>query len=136
MNRESQYLLVLYLTEQRAAGPIASGRIADAVDRSPAATTEMLQRLETRGLLTHEPYEGASLTPDGRETAEQLHETYTTLSTFFDEVLELDDAEGEALRLAGTVSPLVADRLAATLLDTDADSVSDQTQPMPSLDGQ
>lgn len=116
MSGASQYLLVLYLVERRDPGPVAPGTVADAVDRSPAATTEMLQRLEERGLVTHEPYEGATLTPDGRETAEELYETHTTLSRFFEEVLDLDEHEEEAIRLAGTVSPVVADRLASTLL--------------------
>jgi DtxR family Mn-dependent transcriptional regulator len=38
-----------------------------------------------------------------------------TLSWFFRSVLELDDYEMEAMRLAGMVSPNVAQRLAATL---------------------
>ncbi|TKR27526.1 hypothetical protein DM868_00045 [Natronomonas salsuginis] len=33
-------------------------RIADAVGKPPSATTEMVQRLESRGLLTYEPYAG------------------------------------------------------------------------------
>lgn len=127
MSGASQYLLVLYVAEQQESGPIASGTIADAVDRSPAATTEMLQRLEKRGLVTHEPYEGATLTADGRETAEELYETYTTLSQFFEEVLELDTYEEEAMQLAGNVSPIVADRLASTLLrDVESESGTDE----------
>ena len=125
MSGSSQYLLVIYLAEQRDSRPVPSGAIADAVDRSPAATTEMLQRLEDRGLLTHEPYEGATLTREGRETTAELYETYTTLCQFFREVLELENYEREAMQLAGTVSPDVAERLDSTLLtERDADTVS------------
>lgn len=130
MSGASQYLLVIYIAQQQDSAPIASGRIANAVDRSPAATTEMLQRLEERGLVIHELYDGATLTSKGRETAEELYETYTTLSQFFEEVLELDTPKEEAMRLAGNISPVVTERLASTLLgDVDSEPGTDGTVP-------
>jgi Mn-dependent DtxR family transcriptional regulator len=130
MSEASRYLLVLYIAEKREPGPIAPGTIADALERSPSAATEMLQRLEERGLVAREPYEGATLTPDGRETAEELYGTYTTLSQFFHGVLELEDHEREALRLAGNVSPVVAERLASTLdFETDTEAPNEQSVP-------
>ncbi|SEH66232.1 iron (metal) dependent repressor, DtxR family [Halopenitus malekzadehii] len=116
MTTESEYLLGLYIVEHRSAPPVSSGRLAAVLDRSPAATTEMLQRLETRGLVDYEPYEGATLTPSGRDRADGLHRSYVTLSWFFRAVLDLDAAEREAMRMAGIVSPSVTDRLAETLL--------------------
>ncbi|MEF8814877.1 MAG: metal-dependent transcriptional regulator [Halovenus sp.] len=130
MTGASQYLLVLYMAEQRDSKPIAPGDLAAALDRSPAATTEMLQRLDERGLVAHEPYEGATLTDDGREAAEDLYETYVVLSRFFDDVLDLSDHEREALELAGTISPTVTERLASTLLtDVNPGSTSDDCSP-------
>jgi DtxR family Mn-dependent transcriptional regulator len=82
MTGDSEYLLVLYRAERRSDAPVSPGAVADAVGRSPAATTEMLQRLDDRGLVAHEPYEGATLTADGRARAEELHETFVTLSQF------------------------------------------------------
>ena len=128
MSRASRYLLVIYIAEQQDSEPVPPGGIADAVGRSPSATTEMLQRLEKRGLVTHEPYEGATLTSDGREVAEELYETYATLSRFFEDVLELDDYEKEAMELAGDISPIVAERLASTLLlDVDTPPPEDRS---------
>lgn len=90
----------------------------------------MLQRLEERGLVIHAPYEGATLTSDGREAGEELYETYTTLSQFFREILELEAHEEEAMRLAGNISPLVVDRLTSTLLrDTESESGDNGTVP-------
>lgn len=128
MTGAPQYLLVLYVAEREGAGPVEPGTVADAVDRSPAATTEMLHRLDERGLVDHEPYEGATLTPEGRETARTLYETYAILSRFFDEVLDLADYEAEAMRLVGAVSPAVAERLASTLL-ADSGEASDGAHP-------
>lgn len=116
MADEAAYLIALYAAERDASGPVPPGRIADELDRSPSAVTEMLQRLEARGLVEREPYEGATLTEEGRETAAELHETYRTLTRFFRDVLGVDAYEREARRLAGSVSPTVAERLRATLL--------------------
>jgi Mn-dependent DtxR family transcriptional regulator len=119
MTRTAEYLLAVYIAEEDNGSPVSSGELAAAVDRSQSATTEMLQRLDDRQLLTHEPYEGVTLTPEGRETASELYDTYTTLSAFFDVVLDLEDHDREARRLAGTVSADVAERLAETLLPED-----------------
>ncbi len=120
--RTARYLLALYIAEHRASPPISPGRIAEMLDRSPAATTEMLQRLAADGLVDREPYEGATLTDVGRERAGELHETYVALSWFFRDVLDLDAYEREAMKMAGLVSPAVAERLAHLLFeDLDVD---------------
>lgn len=121
MTEAAQYLLVIYMAEQTGETPISPNRIAEGVGRSPAATTEMLQRLEERGLVVHEPYEGARLTDEGKAAAADVHERYVTLSTFFREVLDLENPDREAMELAGSVSTLVTERLASVLLgDVDA----------------
>jgi DtxR family Mn-dependent transcriptional regulator len=115
MSGQWQYLLGLYIAEHRESPPVAPGVVASTLDRSPATVIEAFRTFETEGWLTYEPYEGATLTDAGRERAEDLHESYVTLSWFFRSVLELDDYEMEAMRLAGLVSPDVAQRLATTL---------------------
>ncbi|WP_121821197.1 metal-dependent transcriptional regulator [Halostella salina] len=115
MSGADQYLLAVYIAGQRDGSPVSSGHVADLLDRSAASATEMLQQLETRGLVTYEPYEGATLTAEGRERAERLHESYVTLSWFFRSVLDLDSHEAEAMEMAGVIDPSVVDRLAATL---------------------
>jgi Mn-dependent DtxR family transcriptional regulator len=117
MTGEPQYLLAIYVAERDDDPPVSPGEVAAMLDRSPAATTEMFQRLESRGLVTHEPYEGATLTADGRDRAADLYGTYRVLNRFFRDVLDLDDHRAEARRLAGTISATVTDRLASTLLD-------------------
>ena len=115
MSGTAQYLLAVYILAQRGEPPVAPGAIGDLLGKSPATVTEMLQRLESEGSATYEPYHGATLTESGRERAATLHETYVTVSWFFRSVLELDEHEAEAMEMAGLVSPLVARRLAATL---------------------
>jgi DtxR family Mn-dependent transcriptional regulator len=122
MKEAPQYLLAIYIAQHRHEPPISSGVIAEMLGRSPAAVTEMCQRLGENGLVTYEPYEGVTLTDSGREQATTLHETYVTVSWFFRGVLELDDHESEAMELAGLVSPAVAERLADTLPHPDSDT--------------
>jgi len=115
MSRADQYLLAVYIESQRSGAPVSSGAVSDQLDKSPPSVTEMLQRLDDRGLVTYEPYEGATLTNAGREQATDLHESYVTLSWFFRSVLELETHELEAMELAGVIDPRVADRLTTVL---------------------
>ncbi len=120
----SQYLLACYLGAREEGEPVSPGYVAAELDRSPAVATETLQRLEQRGYLSYEPYEGATLTDQGREAAADLHERYVVLSAFFREVLDLAEPDREAMALAGSVSSLVTDRVADTLLENeDVDAI-------------
>ncbi|ADE03142.1 MULTISPECIES: metal-dependent transcriptional regulator [Haloferax] len=118
-----QYLLTLYIAEREddEESPISPGYVADALDRSPPAATERLQNLDAKGLVDYEPYEGATLTAEGRDAAADLYDTYQILSRFCRDVLGVNDHEGEAMQLVGNVSPTVAERLSATLLRGDGD---------------
>jgi DtxR family Mn-dependent transcriptional regulator len=121
MSGRARYLLAVYVVESRDGPPVSSGEVAAVLDRSPAAVTEALGRLDDAGLVDLEPYEGATLTDAGRDAASELHESYVRLSWFFRSVLDLDDHEAEAMELAGAVSPDVAARLTDTLPYDDGD---------------
>lgn len=128
MTGATQYLLAIYLLVHQDSEPVAPGTIAEKVGRSRAATTEMLQRLESNGWIDYEPYQGASLTPNGQAQGKELYETYVTLSWLFDDVLGLEKYDQEAMQLAGTVSKTVATRLEATLLSDPPVGVNSESQ--------
>jgi len=115
MSRADLDLLAVFIESQRSGAPVSSGTVADRLDRSPPSVTEMLQRLDSRGLAVYEPYEGATLTTAGRDRATELHESYVTLSWFFRSVLDLETHESEAMELAGVIDPAVADRFTTVL---------------------
>lgn len=115
MSGADQYLLAVYIESQRSGEPVSSGAVADQLAKSPPSVTEMFQQLDDRGLVTYEPYEGATLTATGRDRATDLHESYVTLSWFFRSVLDLETHEQEAMELAGAIDPNVADRLTTVL---------------------
>lgn len=116
MGRVAQYLVVIYALERSDETPVATGRIAAELDRSPSTTTEMVQRLAADGLVEYEPYTGVQLTDSGREQARGLYETYRTLRRFFRDVLDIPEYDHEALALTGNVSPVVAQRLRQTIV--------------------
>jgi len=120
MSDAAQYLLVVHQLAGPTGESVASGQVADELGRSPSSATEMLQRLADQGLVDYKPYNGTQLTDAGRERAVELQESYLVLRRFFDDVLDLDDPDAEAFELAGSVSPLVADRLATTVLGTES----------------
>ncbi len=97
MRTAPEYLLAIYIAQHRDDPPVAPGELGEMLDRSPAAVTEMCQRLAEDGLVSYEPYDGVTLTESGREEATELHETYVTVSWFFRGVLDLDDHETEAM---------------------------------------
>ena len=76
MNRTAQYLAVIYRLSREEGEPLPPGRVAETLDRSPSATTEMVQRLESEGLVEREPYDGVRLTDFGRERAAERYRTY------------------------------------------------------------
>ncbi|OLZ41788.1 iron-dependent repressor [Natrinema saccharevitans] len=125
MTDASQYLLACYHIARKEGEPVSPGSVADELERSPSVTTETLQRLEKRGYVRYQPYEGATLTERGRETAADLHERYVVLATFFREVLDLAEPDREAMALAGSVSSLVTDRVAETLLEAEGVEATD-----------
>ena len=115
MSGADLYLLAVYMESQRGEPPVASGVIADRLDKSQPSVTEMLQRLDDQGLVVYEPYERATLTDAGRERGTDLHESYVRLSWFFRSVLELESHESEAMELAGVIDSSVTDRLTTVL---------------------
>lgn len=117
--RTAQYLIVIYALEHAEGAPVSTGRIGRVLDRSPAAATEMIQRLADDELVEYERYSGVSLTASGRDEAVDLFETHETFCRFFRDVLMLDNYAQEALSLAGVVDPEIARRLETTILPPD-----------------
>ncbi|EJN61470.1 metal-dependent transcriptional regulator [Halogranum rubrum] len=117
MGQLPRYLVAICELERCHGSPVPTGSVATELGRSPSTTTEMIQRLEDEGLVVYERYAGVSLTPEGERKAAELTHTFETLCTFCRDILQLEDYEAEAMRLTGSVSPVVADRLEATLLE-------------------
>lgn len=116
MNSADQYLRALYLLEQVDGPPVATGRLAEVLEVSPASVTEMVGKLADDGRVTHEKYRGATLTETGRVRAREVLQTYCILERFLANVLGVDAYREEAASLEVVIDETVADRL-DTIID-------------------
>ena len=120
MNTADQYLKAIYLIQGVEDGPASTGRLADALDVSPASANEMIGKLEGRGLAEHEKYKGVSLTEDGIVRAREALETYCVIERFLANVLDVKEFREEARELEPVIDDLVAERL-DTIIDRNPD---------------
>lgn len=62
---------------------------------SGASVTEALRALAKRGLINYAPYEVVTMTPAGREVAEDVIRRHAALKQFFIDVLAIDETTAE-----------------------------------------
>jgi DtxR family Mn-dependent transcriptional regulator len=100
-----------------AGGRATTSAIADELGVSPASATGMLKRLATLGLVEHERYHGASLTPAGERVALEVVRHHRLLELYLMEALGLrwDEVHAEADRLEHHLSEEVEARIDAAL---------------------
>ena len=65
-------------------GYARSHDIAEDLHVVPSAVSEMFAKLDGKGLVTYRKYEGVTLTPSGREIAEQVKFRHTILVEFLE----------------------------------------------------
>lgn len=109
-------------------------RIAEARRVSPASVTNMMQKLETSGLVQYEKYHGVSLTPSGRRVAVEVLRNHRLLERFLAEELDFawHEVHGEAELLEHVISEKFVERLAALL---DHPAFDPHGQPIPTREG-
>jgi len=111
VNTADQYLKAIYLVEQLEDGPASTGALADRLGVSPASVNEMIGKLQERGLVEHEKYKGAEVTPEGKVLAEEALQNYCILERFLANVLDVEDYRGEARQMEPVIDDTVAERL-------------------------
>ncbi len=116
MNTADQYLKAIYLAQRMEEGPASTGTLADLLGVSPASVNEMIGKLQEKGLVDHEKYNGASLTDEGLDRAHEALQTYCIIERFLANVLEVDEFRDEARALESVIDDTVADRL-DTIID-------------------
>jgi DtxR family Mn-dependent transcriptional regulator len=86
------------------------GDIAEHLGVSKSGVTSMIRSLQTRGLVTHQPYGCVELTPSGQSLAERTETSRRVLATFLGEILRVDKriALEDACMIEHLVSPQVS----------------------------
>jgi DtxR family Mn-dependent transcriptional regulator len=90
-----------------------SKEIAARLDVSRASVTEALRALSKKGLINYAPYEAITLTPNGKEVAEDVIFRHDALKKFFIEVLAINEttAEEGACRIEHAAPPEIIARM-------------------------
>ncbi|WP_254862758.1 metal-dependent transcriptional regulator [Halovivax gelatinilyticus] len=127
------YLKVIYHLERGRDDRIRTSEIADALDVTSPTVTSMVEKLEERGLVDREKYNGVTLTDEGKTVAIEVVRHHRLLEAYLAEHLDYDWAEvhEEADRLEHHISEDFEARLADALDDP---SVDPHGSPIPSAD--
>ncbi len=130
------YLKQLYLHEHAgtAAGPVATGQLADAMSVTPGTATSMLKALANSGLVEYEARRGARLTASGEQLALHVLRRHRLMELFLVRVLKLDWSvvHDEAELLEHAVSDRVIEAIDTLLGHPTADPHGD---PIPGQAG-
>ncbi|MDR9411306.1 MAG: metal-dependent transcriptional regulator [Haloquadratum sp.] len=127
------HLKTIYHLGRTAEGPVRTSAIAEAVERTPATVSSMLDRLVEEDLCEREKYRGCRLTPEGERAAIEVIRHHRLLETFLCEVLAFEPSvvHAEADRLEHHISERLEAELAARLEDP---SVDPHGHPIPSAE--
>jgi DtxR family Mn-dependent transcriptional regulator len=98
------YLKELY--KLQAGGRASTSGLAERMGVAPASATAMLKKLAQLGLVEHEPYRGARLTPAGERVAIEMIRHHRLLEQYLSQTLGLsiDAVHAEADRLEHALS--------------------------------
>lgn len=91
---------------------VKTTQLAEMMDVSPASTTEMIQRLAGRDLVTHVPYKGCRLTPEGFQQAAMIKRREGLIEILLTEVIGY---EGDVLEAACKIEHAIDEELEMAL---------------------
>ena len=130
---QGDYLKSLYLLhgDERA---VPTGELAQRLGISPASVSEMVTRLTSDGLVSHDRYRGQQLTDEGRSVAVELVRHHRLLEMFLVRILGYgwDEVHDEAERLEHVISERLEERIFELLGRPDLDP---HGHAIPSRDG-
>jgi DtxR family transcriptional regulator, Mn-dependent transcriptional regulator len=127
------YAKAIYKLERRSGGAVSTTALAERLDVTPGSVSAMLRKLADLGLVTHVPYRGVQLTPQGARVALEVIRHHRLLETYLADQLGLpwDRVHDEAEVLEHVLSEQLEDLIAAKLGHPTHDPHGD---PIPSPD--
>jgi DtxR family Mn-dependent transcriptional regulator len=129
------YAKAIYALETRAGGAVTTNAIAARLGVTPASASGMVKRLDGMGLVTHVPYKGVQLTPQGLRVALEVLRHHRLLELYLAENLGVpwDRVHDEAEVLEHVLSEELEELIATKLGNPTHDPHGD---PIPTRDGQ
>jgi DtxR family Mn-dependent transcriptional regulator len=134
-NAVQDYAKAIWSLAQRGERPVSTSALAERLEVSPASASAMVKRLESMGLVEHEPYHGVKLTPAGERVALEVLRHHRLLELYLSEALGMswDRVHEEAEVLEHAISPQLSELIAAKLGNPTHDPHGD---PIPTADGE
>jgi DtxR family Mn-dependent transcriptional regulator len=134
-NAVQDYAKAIWSLAQRAEQPVSTSALAERLEVSPASASAMVKRLESMGLVEHEPYHGVKLTRAGERVALEVVRHHRLLELYLSEALGMswDRVHEEAEVLEHAISPQLSELIAAKLGNPTHDPHGD---PIPTADGE
>jgi DtxR family Mn-dependent transcriptional regulator len=123
------YAKAIYALETRGREPVSTTALADRLAVTPGSVSAMLKKLDDLGLVSHTPYRGVRLTPEGRRTALEVIRHHRLLELFLAEVLEMPwdrvHAEAEVLEhvLSTELEEIISEKLGHPTRDPHGDPI-------------
>lgn len=87
---EENYLKAIYQQAERDTKAVSTNALAEALDTSPAAVTDMVRRLHEKGLVNYQKYQGVHISEVGKTHALQVIRKHLLWEVFLVEKLKLD----------------------------------------------
>lgn len=111
-NSEENYLKAIYHL-QEITGKVTTNAVAEKLSTRPASVTEMMKKLSARKLLDYQPYNGFSLTGEGKKIALNIVRRHRLWEYFLAEKLNLgwDEVHEIAEELEHVSSKKLIDKL-------------------------
>src|SRR3954453_19226429 len=111
------YAKAIYALQTAAGGPVSNNSLADRLGVSAASASAMVKKLGGLGLVSHVPYSGVELTPEGRRVALEVLRHHRLLELYLAQSLGVpwDRVHDEAEVLEHHISEELEERIAAKL---------------------
>lgn len=100
----ARYLYAITLRSNGSEHRVTTGALTEELDVTAASVTEMLGKLEDRGFLEYEKYQGVRLTPRGETIANRVARRVCLVTGFFETELDAGLEEQTAFEI-GVVLP-------------------------------
>jgi DtxR family Mn-dependent transcriptional regulator len=107
-----EYLGEIYRLEHTPEG-VTTSRLAEILEVSPSAVVRMMRRLDEAGMLTHTPYKGVQLTPQGEREALHSIRRHRLLEVFLVKIMGFgwEEVHAQAHGLELTMTDAFEDRM-------------------------